>query len=166
MSTPDFILKLRKKIGHDPLWLIGITALVEDDGGRLLLGRRADTGEWALVYGIVDPGEEPADAAVREVREETGVDVIPVELVAIKSAQHMTVYANGDQCRYLDVMFSCKVDPNGCANPRVNDDESLAVGWFARDELPEPLAASTLERLARADNHVAGTSAAFTFNNR
>ena len=49
MATPEFILKLREKIGHDPLWLIGVTAFVEDGRGRVLLGRRADTGDWALV---------------------------------------------------------------------------------------------------------------------
>ncbi len=59
MSTPEFVLKLREKIGHDPLWLVGITAYVEDDRGRILLGRRADTGEWALVYGINSRARSP-----------------------------------------------------------------------------------------------------------
>ena len=44
MTTPNFILSLREKIGHDPLWLTGITAYVEDADGRILLGRRSDTG--------------------------------------------------------------------------------------------------------------------------
>ena len=60
MSTPEFITNLRAKIGNDPLWLTGITAYVEDAQGRILLGKRADTGQWALVYGIVEPAEEPA----------------------------------------------------------------------------------------------------------
>ena len=60
MTTPNFILSLREKIGHDPLWLTGITAYVEDADGRILLGRRSDTGEWALVYGIVEPGRSLA----------------------------------------------------------------------------------------------------------
>ena len=55
MATPEFILRLREKIGHDLLWLIGVTAYVEDPEGRVLLGRRADSGEWALVYGINGP---------------------------------------------------------------------------------------------------------------
>lgn len=160
MATPEFILKLREKIGHDPLWLIGVTAYVEDAAGRILLGRRVDTGEWALVYGIVDPGEEPARAAAREVREETGVDCVPRALVGVRAGQPMT-YANGDQCRFLDVMFACELDADGNAEPFVGDDESLSVGWFAPDELPSPLAASTRERLARlAAWRAAGASAA------
>lgn len=148
MATPDFILTLRKKIGHDLLWLIGVTAYVEDGGGRVLLGRRADTGEWALVYGINEPGEEPAATVVREVSEETGVDVTPTDLVRVRASRELTVYANGDKTQYLDIMFACRLAEGGDAVPRVADDESLDVGWFAPDALPEPLAASTRERLA------------------
>lgn len=147
MATPDFILKLREKIGHDPLWLTGITAFVEDGEGRILLGRRSDTGEWALVYGIVEPGEEPARACVREVGEETGVRVLPQAIASVKSSNHLVKYANGDQCRYMDVLFICKPDSHAAA-PFVADDENTAVGWFSPDELPKPLAPSTVERLA------------------
>ena len=74
MPTPEFVLSLREKIGHDLLWLMGVSGYVEDEQGRVLLGRRSDTGEWAMVYGINEPGEEPADTVAREVKEETGVD--------------------------------------------------------------------------------------------
>ena len=146
MATPEFIIELRKKIGHDPLWLIGVTAYVEDSDGRILLGRRADTGEWAPVYGIVDPGEEPADAAAREVMEETGIAVEVESLVRVRSQQELTVYANGDQVQYLDLMFLCRPATEKDADPYVADDESLDVGWFEPDALPDPLAASALER--------------------
>ena len=86
MTTPNFILSLREKIGHDPLWLTGITAYVEDADGRILLGRRRDTGEWALVYGIVEPGEEPGRTCVREVLEETGVHVAPQAIASVKES--------------------------------------------------------------------------------
>ena len=49
MSTPEFVLELRKKIGHDLLWLNGVTGCVLNEHGQLLLGRRSDTGEWAMV---------------------------------------------------------------------------------------------------------------------
>ena len=49
MPTPEFILELRKKVGHDLLWLMGVSGYVEDERGRVLLGKRSDTGEWAMV---------------------------------------------------------------------------------------------------------------------
>ena len=159
MATPEFILRLREKIGHDLLWLIGVSAYVEDGADRVLLGRRADTGEWALVYGINEPGEEPAATVVREVAEETGVDVVPTDLVRVAAQHHETVYANGDRTQYLDLLFVCRLAEGGCAEPCVADDESLEVGWFAPDELPKPLAASTTERLgALAAWRAAGAS--------
>ncbi|ROR46384.1 NUDIX domain-containing protein [Kitasatospora cineracea] len=65
MATPQFILDLRKHIGHGPLWLSGVTAVVIDDE-RILLNRRSDTGRWALLHGILEPGEQPSGAVVRE----------------------------------------------------------------------------------------------------
>ena len=165
MATPEFILKLREKIGHDLLWLIGVTAYVEDASGRVLLGRRADTGEWALVYGINEPGEEPADTVIREVAEETGVDVVPTALVSVRAGRRMTVYANGDQTQYLDLCFTCRLADGGNGVPRVADDESLEVGWFFPDELPEPFSPSMRERLARvrAWREAGGGQALFSF---
>lgn len=148
MATPEFILELREKIGHDPLWLIGITAYVEDAGGRILLGRRADTGEWAPVYGIVDPGEEPAAAAAREVAEEAGIDVKPVALARVHAQKEPTVYPNGDQCQYLDLMFLCEPVGWESGEPRAADEENTDMGWFDPEELPEPLSESAAERMA------------------
>ena len=147
MTTPQFILDLREHIGHDPLWLIGVTAYVRNASGQLLLGRRSDTGEWALVYGINEPGEQPADTVVREVKEETGVDVRVTALAAVISSHGTITYANGDRAQYMDHSFVCELVPGGCAKPRVGDDESLDVGWFDISQLPSPLAQSTLERL-------------------
>lgn len=164
MPTPEFILKLREKIGHDPLWLVGVTAYIEDACGRVLLGQRADTGNWALICGINEPGEEPADTVVREAYEEAGVDVVPTALVSVKAGDRMITYANGDQTRYLDVLFICRLAEGGATAPRVNDEESLAVGWFSLDALPEPLQPSTVERLERVrryrDRAAAGDASA------
>ena len=165
MSTPEFILRLREKIGHDPLWLIGVTAYVEDDEGRVLLGRRSDNGRWALVCGINEPGEEPADTVAREVAEETGVDVVPVALASVSAQHNETVYANGDRTQYLDLTFVCRLAEGGRAVPRVADDESLEVGWFFPDALPEPFSPTMRQRMARVREwREAGSGAAlFSF---
>ena len=153
MTTPDFVLRLRRSVGHDLLWLNGVTAFVSDDRGRILLGQRSDTGQWALVYGINEPGEDPADTAAREVREETGVDVVVTDLAAVTSSQEIITYANGDQTMYMNHLFICRPDQSGNADPFVGDEESLAVGWFSPDHLPSPLAQSTIERSARVRSY-------------
>lgn len=72
MATPEFVLALREKIGHAPLFLAGVTAVILREE-QVLLGRRSDNGVLTPITGIVDPGEEPADAAAREALEEAGV---------------------------------------------------------------------------------------------
>ncbi|MFI6932790.1 NUDIX hydrolase [Streptomyces sp. NPDC050287] len=133
MATPDFIRSLRASIGHESLWLPGVSAVVFDDEGRVLLNRRSDTLKWSLIGGIPEPGEQPAACAVREVEEETGVHC-EVERVILVQALKPVTYDNGDVCQYMDIAFRCRAVGG---EARVNDDESLDVGWFAVDALPE-----------------------------
>lgn len=156
MPTPDFILNLRKKIGHEPLWLIGVTAYLEDSHGRILFERRADNGMWALVSGINEPGEDPAVTVAREMREEAGIDVDVTELAAVKADPQVLTYPNGDQCQYLDLLFICELrDASDAGNARVSDDENLELGWFEPDRLPDPVTASSLARMDLARKFLA-----------
>lgn len=131
MATPEFILQLRSKIGTDPLWLPGVkVVLIEDE--RVLLVRRADNGRWTLPAGILEPGEEPAVAAVREVFEETAIHCSVDRLLGVATTDE-AIYPNGDRAQYLDVVMSAKY-VGGVA--KVNDDENLEVAWFELAELP------------------------------
>lgn len=133
MPAPEYVLKLRKKIGNDPIWVPGVRGVVVDDAGRILLAQRADNGQWALVSGMLDPGEQPARGLIREIFEETAV-VAEAERVVSVGAVGPVTYPNGDVCEFLDVVFLCRYVSG---EARVNDDESLAVGWFGLDELPD-----------------------------
>jgi 8-oxo-dGTP pyrophosphatase MutT (NUDIX family) len=145
MPTPDFITTLRQRIGHDLLWLPGVSGVVVNDAGDVLLTRRADTGRWATVSGIIDPGEQPAAALRREIAEETGIEARVERLVSVIS-QEPKAYPNGDQAQYLDLTFACR---HLAGTARVADDENLDVRWFPLDDLPE-LSAEDQVRLQRA----------------
>lgn len=135
MGSPEFVLKLREKIGHDPLWLPGVRGVVFDEQGRVLLGQRSDTGDWALITGMLEPGEEPGPGMLREILEETGV-VASIDALLGVSAVGPVTFPNGDVCDFLNVEFICR---KVSGEARVNDDESLQVGWFALDALPDIL---------------------------
>jgi 8-oxo-dGTP pyrophosphatase MutT (NUDIX family) len=132
MPTPQFVLDLRQKIGHDPLWLSTAMGVVLDDRHRVLLGRRNDTGNWTLPGGIIDPGEEAADAACREIYEETGVLAIP-ELLTTISVSPTITYPNNDRVQYLEYCFRCRA---AGGEARVNDGELVEVAWYGLDALP------------------------------
>ncbi|WP_445444028.1 NUDIX hydrolase [Clavibacter sp. km3a] len=144
MGIPDFIVSLRERIGTAPLWLSGVTAVILD-GPRVLLVRRGDTGAWAPVSGILEPGEEPAVGAWREAEEETGVTVEVERLVAVGTTAEIT-YPNGDRASYLDLTFRCRYVSG---EARVNDDESLEVAWWPLDALPA-MSAELLQRIRDA----------------
>jgi 8-oxo-dGTP pyrophosphatase MutT (NUDIX family) len=125
----------------------GVTALVLNaERTRMLAVRRADDGLWTPVTGIVDPGEEPARAAVREVAEEAGIECTAVRLLDLRALPEIT-YANGDRAQYLDLCFLCVADD--AQEPYPADGENTAAQWFDVAE-PPPLNGRFREQLALA----------------
>ncbi|MGN6741895.1 MAG: NUDIX hydrolase [Amnibacterium sp.] len=144
MPTPHFILRLRERIGTEPLWLVGTTAVVID-GDRTLLVQRADSGDWSPVAGIVEPGEHSADAAEREVLEEASV-VAEVERLASVSVTAEYEYPNGDRTQYTNLTYRLRYVSG---EPAVGDDESVDAAWFPLDALP-PMREDYLSRIRTA----------------
>ena len=74
--------RFAQEVGHVTT-KVGAEAVVPDEKGRVLLIKRVDNGTWSLPSGWIEPGESPAEAAIRETGEETGLDVEPIEFVGI-----------------------------------------------------------------------------------
>ncbi|MDO5049766.1 MAG: NUDIX domain-containing protein [Actinomycetaceae bacterium] len=133
MPIPEFVVELRKRIGHAQLWLSGVTAVItNEDDTRVLLVKRADNGEWTPVTGIIDPGEQPANAAAREALEEANVHVEPLRVISIDTVGPV-VYDNGDVTRYLDISFHMRYLGG---DPTPADGENSEVKWFDVNALP------------------------------
>lgn len=146
MATPDFVLELRRRIGHELLWMPGVTAFVFDaPRTRMLAVRRRDNGEWTPVTGIIDPGEEPARAGAREVAEEAGVIARPLRLVDVRTLPPIT-YDNHDRAQFLDLTF---VFEHVSGDPHPADGENTQAQWFPIDE-PPPMNARFRELYAIA----------------
>lgn len=137
MPASDYILALREHIGHDLILTPGVAALVPDDRGRILfilLQRRSDDGTWSLPAGAVDPGEAPAEALVREVWEETGLKVVPLELAGVFSGpEFLHGYPNGDRICAFNTVFLCRAVGGELGG---RDGESLELRYVHPDDLP------------------------------
>lgn len=139
--TPDYILDLRKKVGNERLWISAVEGMVENEEGKILLAKRKDDGLWCIVAGIIEPGEQPADAVKREVKEETGVECEPIFIANVQSMDEPKIYPNGDEILALNILFYCSA-PGGQI-PGCPDGENESSGWFDPSCLPSPISSRT-----------------------
>jgi len=111
---------------------VAVGAVVGDDAGRILLIQRSDSGVWLYPTGWADIGYSPAEVVVKEVAEETGIEVEVLGLLAVLDGMQM-----GLRLPMYSLVWHCRA-VGGELNPHPL--ECSDVGWFAEDELPEPLA--------------------------
>lgn len=104
------------------------------DDGEMLLIRRSDNGHWTPVSGILEPGEEPAIAAEREVLEEASVVAVAERLAWVHAMKRPVVFSNGDQSRFLDLTFVCRYVSG---EPKPGDDEATDAAWVRVDRLSD-----------------------------
>jgi ADP-ribose pyrophosphatase YjhB (NUDIX family) len=112
---------------------IAVGAVVGNEEGEILLVQRADSGVWLYPTGWADIGYSASEVAVKEVREETGIDVEPVRLIAVLDGLRLGFH----RIPLYSLVFHCrptggKVEPHPL--------ECLDAGWFSEDRLPQPLA--------------------------
>ncbi len=113
----------------------GVGLIIRDRRGRLLIERRSDCGLWGLPGGRIEPGESIVDAAVREVREETGltIRVTGLQGVYAEAKDRIVCYPdNGDQRQLIDIAVIARVTGGRLRRSH----ESLELRWVARNEVP------------------------------
>jgi 8-oxo-dGTP pyrophosphatase MutT (NUDIX family) len=147
----EYILELRKLVGHRPLLMVGTATLIVDAAKRLLMMKRSDNGSWGLPGGGVELGEELKTAAARELREETGLVADQLDLFGIFSGPEFFYrYPNGDEVYGLMIVYLAHVwHGDVCLN-----DEHTEWGWFAAADIPadlNPLIVPIIKKYTRGD---------------
>jgi ADP-ribose pyrophosphatase YjhB (NUDIX family) len=130
-----YVSDVRALVGHQLLLLPAVSVHIRDDAGRLLLVHQIDRQQWGTVGGAIEPGESPSEAAVREAREETGLEVELTGLVAaLGGGGFQMTYPNGDRCAYVSIVYDARVVGGELAPDGVEVSQCL---WFTPAELAQ-----------------------------
>ncbi len=130
-----YIMNLREKVGHSPLIGVGATTLVFNNKNELLLNLRSDTNTWGIPGGSKELNETLEQCAIRELKEETNINVNDLELITVLSGkEYYFKYPNEDE---LDCVIALYKVSNYDGELNINDRESKELKFFSLDNLPE-----------------------------
>ena len=112
---------------------VAVAAIVGNDQGEILLTQRADSGIWLYPVGWADVGYSPSEIAVKEVYEETGIEVEPVSLISVLDGLRLGFA----RIPMYSILFHCRMIGGELKGHPL---ETRSVGFYPRDALPQPLA--------------------------
>ena len=137
LSADELVAEWMKAVGEGVSGYVtpkvAVGAVVGNDRGELLLVRRADSGVWLYPTGWADVGYSPSEVAVKEVAEETGIEVEPVRVIGVLDGLRLGF----TRIPLYSVVFHCRALGGTL---RAHPLECLDVGWFPEEALPSPLA--------------------------
>lgn len=104
-----YIMDLRKIVGHRTLIQCAGSVIIEDEKGRVLLGKRTDNHLWGYSGGSVEIDEKIEDCACRELTEETGLIADELEFFMVNSGKEVHyIYPNGDEVSNVEIIYLCR----------------------------------------------------------
>jgi 8-oxo-dGTP pyrophosphatase MutT (NUDIX family) len=121
------------------------SAIISNGRGKILLHQRRDNGLWALPGGTMEVGETVTECIIREVKEETGLDIVPAYLIGIYSnPSHVIAFNDGEVRQEFSICFACHVT----GGTLQISDESSDIGFFSRKQIEQlPMHPSIKQRL-------------------
>jgi len=135
MTISDYMRAVRSRVGNLQLEIPSVAILCFDEDDRLVLVRHAEDGRWTTPGGAVEPEEVPADAALREMWEETGLHVELLRVLGVYGGpEFTTTYRNGDAVSFMTSVFLAR---RIGGELRPDGHETLEVRRFARREVAE-----------------------------
>lgn len=123
------------RVGKAGVLRVGCSAVIFDARReKILLTRRTDNGQWCLPSGGMDAGESASEACIREVLEETGLDVGVKRLIGIYTTPHQLLeYPDGNRVQLVALCFEAEVTGGEL---RLSD-ETTAFGYFSREDIQQ-----------------------------
>ena len=128
----NYIQWIRSKVGHDKIILTFAGGCIFNENGEVLLQKHGDSKKWGFPGGAVEIGETPQMAAVREIKEETGLDVRVEKTIGVYTDLDM-VYPNGDKAQSIIIAFELKAVGGKL---HCDQEETLELKFFSKDQKP------------------------------
>lgn len=132
-NKKNYIQWIRSKVGHEKIILTFAGGCIFNEKGEVLLQRRGDTNKWGFPGGAIELGETPEMAAIREAKEETGLDVEVGKLIGIYTDCNME-YASGDKAQSILIAYELKVVGGELF---CDKEETLELKYFSLNNKPE-----------------------------
>ena len=136
LDADGYVTEWMKEVGHGvPGYQtpkVAVGAAVANDHGELLLIQRSDSGVWLYPTGWCDVGYSASEVVVKEVREETGIEVEPVRLIGVLDGMRL----GASRIPLYSLLFFCRATSSEIT---IHPLECIDAGWFTRDNLPSPI---------------------------
>lgn len=143
----NYIKFLRQYVGHESILTAGVGLFVFNENRQVLMQLRTDYNQWGFPGGAMELGESFEETAIRELKEETNLNIIDLKMVKILSGKDTyREYPNGDKLYDITAIF---VVTNYNGELKVNDDESKKLVWFSIDSLPVNMTSYTKNYLEK-----------------
>lgn len=132
MALSPYLEKIRSHVGKEQLLLPSVSVAIFNDANEILMMKHIETEKWCIPGGAIECGEEPKEAAIREVMEETSLEISITNLVGVYGGkENSIIYRNGDKVSYINTIYKAKVI-SGILKP--DPTEIIDIGFYSIEE--------------------------------
>ena len=143
MEHKSYIAELRQMVGDSMVILNASNVIIVNDKNEILLQQRSDTLPWGLPGGLMEIEDSIENCAIREAKEELGIDVELTGFVGVFTNPMMR-WRVSDKAKVICFSFTAKIVSGSV---KVSDDESVGFGYFSQDNLPQIHAVDNMEAI-------------------